>query len=40
MPKQPLESRKNNFDEVALGYTPGQALEEASRCLQCPKPPC
>ncbi|MCD6230933.1 MAG: NADPH-dependent glutamate synthase [Dehalococcoidia bacterium] len=40
MPKQPLESRKNNFDEVALGYTPEQALEEASRCLQCPKPPC
>jgi len=40
MPKQPPEIRKHNFNEVALGYTEGQALEEANRCLQCPKPQC
>jgi glutamate synthase (NADPH/NADH) small chain len=40
MPKQPPEVRKRNFNEVALGYTEEQALEEASRCLQCPKPQC
>ncbi|MGQ9641271.1 MAG: NADPH-dependent glutamate synthase [Candidatus Bathycorpusculaceae bacterium] len=40
IPKQPPEVRKRNFNEVALGYTERQALEEASRCLQCPKPQC
>jgi len=40
MPKQPPEVRIRNFNEVALGYTEEQALEEASRCLQCPKPQC
>jgi len=40
MPKQPPEARRKNFDEVALGYNETQALEEASRCLQCPKPQC
>jgi len=40
MPKQQPEVRRKNFDEVALGYTEAQALEEASRCLQCPKPQC
>jgi glutamate synthase (NADPH/NADH) small chain len=40
MPKQPPEVRRHNFNEVALGYTEEQALEEASRCLQCPKPQC
>jgi glutamate synthase (NADPH/NADH) small chain len=40
MPKQKPETRKSNFDEVALGYTEEQAREEASRCLQCPKPQC
>jgi glutamate synthase (NADPH/NADH) small chain len=40
MPKQKPEVRRKNFDEVALGYTEEQALAEASRCLQCPKPQC
>jgi len=40
MPKQKPEVRKHNFDEVALGYSEEQAVAEASRCLQCPKPQC
>ena len=40
MPKQKPEFRRRNFDEVALGYDEEQALEEANRCLQCPKPQC
>jgi len=40
MPKQKPEVRKHNFDEVALGYTEEQAVSEAERCLQCPKPQC
>ncbi|MFA7366870.1 MAG: NADPH-dependent glutamate synthase [Bacilli bacterium] len=32
--------RITNFDEVALGYTYEQAMNEASRCLQCKKPLC
>ncbi|MDI6905010.1 MAG: NADPH-dependent glutamate synthase [Candidatus Bathyarchaeia archaeon] len=40
MPKQKPEVRRRNFNEVALGYTEEQAIEEASRCLQCPKPQC
>jgi glutamate synthase (NADPH/NADH) small chain len=40
IPKQTPEVRKRNFNEVALGYTDGQALEEASRCIACKKPGC
>jgi glutamate synthase (NADPH/NADH) small chain len=40
IPKQAPEVRRHNFSEVALGYTEEQALAEASRCLQCPKPQC
>jgi len=40
MPKQEPKVRAKNFKEVALGYTEEMALEEASRCLQCPKPQC
>ena len=40
MPKQPPEERRKNFDEVARGYTVEDALEEASRCLQCKNPQC
>lgn len=40
MPKQDPKARRGNFNEVALGYTEQQALEEAGRCLQCPKPQC
>lgn len=40
MPKQEPEVRSQNFDEVALGYTPELAVEEAQRCLMCKKPQC
>jgi len=40
MPRQDPEVRAHNFDEVALGYSPEQAKEEATRCIQCPKRPC
>ena len=40
MPKQEPKVRVKNFNEVALGYDEEQALEEASRCLQCVKPQC
>ena len=40
MSEQPPEVRIRNFDEVALGYTEEEALQEASRCLQCKKPQC
>lgn len=40
MPKQPPERRVKNFDEVALGYGPEQAMAEARRCLQCANPQC
>jgi glutamate synthase (NADPH) small chain len=40
MPRQAPEIRRSNFDEVALGYSAEQALNEAKRCLQCKKKPC
>jgi len=40
IPKQKPETRRRNFNEVALGYTEEQALQEANRCLQCPEPQC
>jgi len=40
MPKQKPEDRVRNFNEVALGYSMEQAVAEAERCLQCPKPQC
>jgi len=40
MPKQSPEVRKQNFNEVALGYSDETAIEEAKRCLQCKKPKC
>ena len=40
MPKQEVAVRRRNFNEVALGYTEKQAVEEASRCIQCRKPNC
>ncbi|MCK4387631.1 MAG: NADPH-dependent glutamate synthase [Dehalococcoidia bacterium] len=40
MPKQAPAIRRRNFDEVALGYSEQQAVEEASRCIQCKKPGC
>ena len=38
--KQKAEVRRRNFNEVALGYTKAEALEEANRCLECQKPQC
>ena len=40
MPEQPADVRNKNFLEVALGYTPEQAIDEAKRCLQCKHKPC
>jgi len=34
------EERVKSFDEVVLGYSEEEALEEAKRCLQCKKPVC
>ncbi len=40
MPTQDPKVRAHNFDEVALGYTAEQAMDEAARCLNCKKPVC
>lgn len=40
MPKQDPKERRNNFNEVALGYTEEQVVAEAERCLQCANAPC
>jgi len=40
MPVQSPEVRSKNFDEVALGYTEEQAIDEAKRCLNCKNMPC
>ena len=40
MPEQPADVRNKNFQEVALGYTKEMAVDEAQRCLNCPKPRC
>lgn len=40
MPSQEPNVRNKNFGEVALGYTYEMAVNEAKRCLHCPKKPC
>ena len=35
MPTLPVDERVKGFDEVDLGYTEQQAIEEAKRCLHC-----
>ena len=40
MPTQDAKVRAHNFDEVALGYTEAQAIDEANRCLNCKNMPC
>ena len=40
MPSQEPDVRNKNFQEVALGYTEEQALDEAQRCLNCKNKPC
>jgi glutamate synthase (NADPH/NADH) small chain len=37
---QEPEVRKTNFEEVCLGYTEEEAMQEASRCLNCKNPMC
>ena len=39
MPTQDAHVRAHNFDEVALGYTEEQAIDEANRCLNCKNMP-
>lgn len=40
MPEQPADIRNKNFEEAALGYDMATAIDEAQRCLNCPKPRC
>jgi len=40
MAQQAPEVRCRNFREMALGYTPEEAVREARRCLQCKNPAC
>ena len=40
MPRQDPKVRAHNYNEVALGYNDEMAVQEASRCIQCPKRPC
>ena len=40
MPEQPAAVRAKNFEEVACGYHPDDALRESERCLMCPDQPC
>ncbi|MBQ6808801.1 MAG: NADPH-dependent glutamate synthase [Firmicutes bacterium] len=40
MPEQAPDVRNKNFSEVALGYSPEMAMDEAKRCLNCKNKPC
>ena len=40
MPEQDPNIRRDNFEEVALGFTEEMAKKEADRCLQCAEPKC
>ena len=40
MQRQDPHVRRQNFEEVALGFTEEQAVREAQRCLSCKKQPC
>lgn len=40
MPEQSSNERIHNFEEVAKGYTKENAIEEATRCLNCKTKPC
>ena len=40
MIEQDPNVRNKNFSEVNLGYTAEMAIQEALRCIQCPKPTC
>ena len=38
--EQDPKVRATNFEEVCLGYTEEEAVEEATRCLNCKNPMC
>ena len=40
MREQDAKARGANFNEVPYGYSPEEAIAEASRCLQCKRPLC
>lgn len=40
MREQEPAIRARNFEEVAMGYFPDEALRESERCLMCPDQPC
>jgi homotetrameric NADPH-dependent glutamate synthase len=40
MPELSVEERTTTFNEVPLGYSEEQAINEAKRCLQCKDSPC
>lgn len=40
MAERSAEERIRDFNEVPLGYTAEEAIEEAKRCIQCKKPAC
>ena len=40
MPERDPVARSRSFDEVNLGYSMAEALQEAERCIQCAKPAC
>lgn len=40
MPELDPAERAKTFDEVARGYSAEDAINEARRCIQCPKAPC
>lgn len=40
MPERSASERREDFDEVTLGYTEEQARTEAARCLQCKNATC
>lgn len=40
MPERPPMERNRDFNEVPVGLSEEQAMNEASRCLDCPKPTC
>ena len=40
MPELDPVERAQTFEEVALGYAAEDAVNEARRCIQCPKSPC
>lgn len=37
---QDPKERIHNFEEVCIGYTKEEAIQEAKRCIQCKKPTC